>query len=93
MHSTTRFEIDLPRELADAVRERVASGRYASEAEVFAHGVTRLVEEDDDPLDPAVAAVLAHAYDEWVADPTGGIPIDEVVERFDDQRAKYRAKA
>jgi Arc/MetJ-type ribon-helix-helix transcriptional regulator len=88
--SSTRFQIDLPPDLAEAVRERVASGRYASESEVFADGVSRLVEEDNDPLDPEVAAELARRYDEWIANPKDGIPIEEVRARLEE---KWRAAA
>jgi putative addiction module CopG family antidote len=80
--SSTRFEIDLPPDLAEAVRERVASGRYGSESEVIADGISRLVEEDDDPLDPAIAAELARGYDEWKANPEATIPLEEVARRL-----------
>jgi len=91
MDSDTRFEIDLPPDLAEAVRERVASGRYGSASEVFADGVSRLVEEDNDPLDPAIAAELARRYDEWMANPTGGVPIEEVRARLEEKRRSAAA--
>ncbi|MEA3036492.1 MAG: antitoxin ParD1/3/4 [Sphingomonadales bacterium] len=92
MDSTTRFEIDLPPDLAEAVRERVASGRYGSASEVVADGVSRLVEEDNEPLDPAVAVELARRCDEWEANPTRGIPIEEVRARLEEERAQRRAR-
>jgi antitoxin ParD1/3/4 len=91
LDSTIRFEIDLPPDLAEAVRERVASGRYASESEVLADGVSRLVEEDNYPLDPEVAAEIARRYDEWMANPKDGIPIEEVRARLEEKRRSAAA--
>jgi putative addiction module CopG family antidote len=91
--STTRFEIDLPPDLAAAVRERVASGRYGSASEVFADGISRLVEEDNDPLDPAVAAELAAGYDAWKANPEGGIPLEEAARRLREESERRHSAA
>ena len=90
MDSTTRFEIELPQELAEVVRERVASGRYASESDLFADSVSRLAEEDE--FDPAIDAILAAGYDEWRANPGGGIPIEEAGRWLEEQRALRGAK-
>src|SRR4051794_31337981 len=83
MDSSSRFEIDLPPNLAEAVRERVASGRYGSESEVVADGISRLLEEDNDPLDPAIASDLARRYDEWKANPEATIPLEETARRLE----------
>lgn len=91
MDSTTRFEIDLPQDLAEVVRERVASGRYASASDVFADGVLRLVEEDESNfIDRSVDAQLAAGYDAWKANPTAVYSLEQVEEHLSEQRARYR---
>jgi Arc/MetJ-type ribon-helix-helix transcriptional regulator len=80
--SGIRFEIELPQDLADAVRERVASGLYASESDVIADGVLRLVEGEGDALDPAVEAELVAGYDAWKANPDKVVPLEEVARRL-----------
>ena len=42
MRSTQQFCITLPNEMADALRERVQSGEYASESEVIREGLRAL---------------------------------------------------
>lgn len=94
MDSTTRFEIELPRELADVVRQRVSSGRYASESDVFAEGVLRLVDEDENHVsDPAIDAELAAGYDAWKANPEGGIPLEEAARRLREESERRHPSA
>jgi antitoxin ParD1/3/4 len=47
MDSTTRLTIDLPDDLADAVRARVSSGAYANESEVIAEALRQLDDESE----------------------------------------------
>ena len=90
MDSGTRFEIDLPPELAEVVRERVASGRYTSESEMFAEGVLRLVEGEESVFsDPQADAQLAAGYDAWKANPTAVYTLEEVEEHLREERARY----
>jgi len=46
MRSTTQLSITLPKEMAKAVREKVATGGYASESEVIRDGLRTLLERD-----------------------------------------------
>lgn len=68
MRTTRQMSITLPVEMADAVRERVRSGQYASESEVVRDGLRALTARDQ-----AVGAWLqdevASAYDAMQANP------------------------
>lgn len=86
-----RLSIELPEELAGIVDARVASGRNASESEVIREALELLAEQDW-PLEDWEERELAAAYDEWKANPTGAIPIEEVSARLEEERALRRAK-
>lgn len=86
-----RLSIELPEELAEVVDARIASGRNASESEVIEEALELLAEQDA-PLEDWEEKELAAAYDEWKANPTGGIPVEEVSARLEEERALRRAK-
>jgi antitoxin ParD1/3/4 len=46
MRSTQQFSITLPRELADMVKTKVASGEYATESEVIRDGLRVMSQRD-----------------------------------------------
>lgn len=85
------LNIELPVELAEIVDARIASGRNASESEVIQEALELLAEQDA-PLEEWEERELAAAYDEWKANPTGGISIEEVSARLEEERALRRAK-
>jgi len=91
MDATRRLEIELPEGMADGVRARVESGEFASESEVVRAGI-ELLDEQDEPRDPQVDALLAAGYDAWKANPTGGIPLKEVDARLDEERKRRAAR-
>lgn len=82
MKATRRLEIELPEELADAVRAQVESGRFASESEAVASALTLMREQDEDAADPEVGAwlrdVVVPRYQAWQASGERGMTIDEV---------------
>ena len=47
MRTTKQMSITLPTAMAEAVRERVASGHYASESEVIRAGIRALFAQDE----------------------------------------------
>ena len=91
MEATRRLEVEVPEELAGWANRQIEAGRFANESEAVASALT-LMREQDDAHDPDVDAQLAAGYDAWKADPTGGIPLDEVNTRLDEER-KRRAAA
>lgn len=82
MEATRRLEIELPEELADAVRARVASGEFGSESEVVATGLKLLddrdVDANDSDLETWLRSEVVPAYQEWKAGGEKGLTADEV---------------
>ena len=87
MDQSAHFDVELPEDLAEAVRARVESGAYASVSEVIQEGL-RLLAEQEEPLEDWVRAELAAGYDAWKADPSKVYTIEEVRERLDEQRRR-----
>jgi putative addiction module CopG family antidote len=86
-----RLNIELSEELAEIVDALVASGSYADASEVIQEAL-ELFTRQDQPLEEWQERELAASYDEWKANPTGGIPIEEVSARLEEERALRRAK-
>lgn len=77
MRTTRQMSITLPNEMADAVRERVKSGQYASESEVIRDGL-RALSAQEHALEKWLRTEVAAAYDALKADPSHLMTIDEV---------------
>jgi antitoxin ParD1/3/4 len=86
-----RLSIELPEEMAEIVDALVASGSYADASEVIQEAL-ELFTRQDAPLEDWVRTEMVAAYDEWKANPTGGIPLEEVSARLEEERALRRAK-
>ena len=89
MRATRQLSITLPIEMADMVKNKVASGDYASESEVIRDGLRTLQERDAAVerwlREEVVPTAMAHE-----ADPSRAIPSDEV---FDRVIGRVRARA
>jgi antitoxin ParD1/3/4 len=77
MRTTQQLSITLPKEMAELVRAKVASGEYASESEVIRDGLRSLAARDravdawlQDEVLPAAAALEA--------DPGRAMTVDDV---------------
>jgi antitoxin ParD1/3/4 len=80
MRSTRQLSITLPVEMADMVKEKVASGDYASESEVIREGL-RCLQERQAAVESWLREGVAEAYDEYIADPSSAIPLDDAFDR------------
>jgi antitoxin ParD1/3/4 len=89
MRNTRPLTATLPHELAAMVKAKVASGEYASESEVIRDGL-RALQARDAALEAWLRGEAAKSYDEFAADPTIGIPGEQVMERL---RVSYRKRA
>ena len=69
MRTTQQLSITLPNEMADAVKEKVASGEYASESEVIRDGLRVLLARDR-VVDQWLLEQVVPAYDALQADPS-----------------------
>lgn len=88
MRTTRQLSVTLPIEMADMVRSKVESGRYASESEVIREGL-RTLQDHDEVIERWLREEVIPAYDAMMADPSRGIAIDEV---FDGAGARHRAR-
>ncbi|MFT3970704.1 MAG: type II toxin-antitoxin system ParD family antitoxin [Micropruina sp.] len=71
------MSITLPIGMADAVKQRVASGSYASESEVVREGLRALFARESAVEEWLRTEVMA-SYDELRADPSRGIESEDV---------------
>jgi len=74
--------------MAAMVKAKVASGEYATESEVIRDGL-RALQARDAAVDKWLRDEVAKSYDEYAADPSIGIPVDDIMARL---RASYRAR-
>lgn len=88
MEATRRLEVEVPEELAQWVQEQVDAGRFENASNAVGCGLTAIREQDEDELEDWVREEIAAGYDEWKANPTGGIPIEEVSARLDEERKR-----
>ena len=88
MGAITRLSIDLPDDMASAVREQVASGQYASESEVIQEGLRALKARDEIEGD-WLRAEIADAYEAWRANPTDVLTVDQVRQKLEEARRAH----
>ncbi len=88
MRNTQAISVTLPHDMAAMVKAKVTSGEYATESEVIRDGL-RTLQARDAALDRWLRGEVAKSYDEFAADPSIGIPADDVMARL---RASYRER-
>lgn len=77
MRTTKQLSITLPNDMAEALKERVASGAYASESEVVRDGLRALFARED-AIESWLRTEVVAAYDELRTDPSRAISSDEM---------------
>jgi len=77
MRTTQQFSVTLTNEMAANVRAKVASGEYASESEVIRDGL-RALQARDRAVENWLRDEMVPAYDDYKADPTQVMSLDEV---------------
>jgi antitoxin ParD1/3/4 len=89
MRTTKQLSITLPNDMADALRERVNSGAYASESEVIRDGLRTLFARDE-AVESWLRTTVADTYDALAADPTAVVTADEVRAHLTAKRLKQQ---
>ena len=69
MRTTQQLSVTLPKEMAQMVRNKVASGQYASESEVVRDGL-RALQARERALEAWLRTEVVAAYDEARANPS-----------------------
>jgi antitoxin ParD1/3/4 len=86
MRTTRQLSITLPIDMADALRERVRSGEYASESEVVREGLRALFARDQ-AVEAWLREEVAAAYDAVAADPSRAVSAQSVRARLAAEQA------
>ena len=72
MRTTKQLSITLPTGMAEALKERVASGAYASESEVVRDGLRALFAREE-AVETWLRTEVITSYDELLAEPSRAI--------------------
>jgi antitoxin ParD1/3/4 len=80
--------ISLPAAEAERIDALIQSGSYASQAEVI-HAALQALEERESAVEQWLLEEVAPVYDAYQADPSRGIPAEEV---FEELRAHHAAQ-
>jgi antitoxin ParD1/3/4 len=91
MRSTQQMSVTLPLEMARLVRDKVASGEYASESEVIRDGLRSLLARDR-AMEDWLRTDVAAAHDELRANPKSGVPLKHVRAALIEHRSTRKKK-
>ena len=91
MRTTLQFSITLPNEMAEIVKNKVASGEYASESEVLRDGMRALMARDK-AIDSWLFQTIVPAYDALKEDPSMALTLDQVRKRLAAEHEKATLK-
>lgn len=89
--STQQMSITLPKEMAQLVKAKVASGEYATESEVIRDGLRSLLARDR-AVESWLRERVAPAYDALNADPSRAVAADQVRARLAAEHEKAIAE-
>ncbi|TCW83917.1 type II toxin-antitoxin system ParD family antitoxin [Burkholderia sp. SRS-46] len=89
MRTTQQMSITLPNEMADGVRQRVASGAYATESEVIRDAL-RALGARDRAVDAWLRETVVPAADALDADPSRALSAADVRASLAKRRASSR---
>jgi antitoxin ParD1/3/4 len=76
MSALNEMQITLPADLATRLKDKMESGRYASESDVIAESLSALDEREAE-IESWLVDEVGPAHDRWMADPSRAMPIDE----------------
>ncbi len=76
MRTTQQMSITLPKEMAEAVKQKVASGEYATESEVIRDGLRALMARDR-AIETWLREKVVPAYEAHKANPQSGLTVQE----------------
>jgi len=89
MRTTRQLSITLPKDMAELIKAKVASGEYATESEVIRDGL-RVLMARDRVMEHWLREQVAPAYDALKADPTRAVAGTRVRARLAAEHKKTR---
>jgi antitoxin ParD1/3/4 len=90
MTTTRQFNVTLPQDMAAVVEEKMQSGNYASVSELICDGLQALLERDSD-IESWLREEVVAGHQEYLADPSKGVPAESMLERIKAGRAKQQS--
>jgi len=91
MRSTQQFSITLPVEMAELVERKIQSGAYATVSEVMRAGLRALMEREA-AVERWLREEVVAGHAEFMADPSKGVPADQILGRIKARRAANRSR-
>ena len=92
MRTTKQLSITLPKEMADAVKAKVATGEYATESEVIRDGLRALMARDR-AVESWLLEEVVPAYDALKADPSRAVTVNQIRARLATEHKAATTKA
>lgn len=92
MRTTRQFSITLPKEMADVVKAKIATGEYATESEVIRDGL-RVLMARDRAVEDWLRAQVGPACDALMADPTRARNVAQVRARLANEHERTVTKS
>ncbi len=89
MSASQQFSITLPDDLAEVVERKVKSCAYASVSDVVRDGVQALLERDA-AIERWLREEVILGHQEYLADPSQGVPADAILDRIKTRRVARR---
>ncbi len=91
MRTTQHYSITLPHDMAEIVEGKLRSGNYASVSEVMRDGVRALMDRDA-AFDRWLIDDVVSGHQEYLADPSKGVPADILLDNIESRRAARQVK-
>jgi antitoxin ParD1/3/4 len=91
MKTSQQFSITLPLDMAEVVADKIRSGGYSSVSEVVRDGVRALIERDT-TIDRWLREEVVAGHQQYLADPSQGVPADVVLNRIKARRAAKKVR-
>lgn len=90
MRTTQALSVTLPHEMARMLKDKVASGEYATESEVIREGL-RALQAQEQAVERWLRDEVARSVDEVAASPDGVVPVEDVLARIKAKKLKSRS--
>lgn len=91
MRKTQSLSITLPHDMAQMIKEKVATGGYATESEVVRDGL-RALQERDAAVEEWLRREGVARYDAYQADPSRALSADETLAELQSHMKKRRKR-
>ena len=90
MRTTQALSVTLPHEMARMLKEKVASGEYATESEVIREGL-RALQAQEQAVERWLREEVTRSVDEVASSPDGLVPVQDVLARIKGKRRQSGA--